>query len=69
MKKSFLYILFLLLAQTELFCQKKQDNFTEIIGQEEGDLNKDKIDDKIVVSAGHIAEIRPFRLQIFFVTI
>ncbi len=42
-----------------------QDNFSEIVGQEEGDLNKDKINDKIIISADNTIEIRPFKLQIF----
>lgn len=66
-KLSFYFILICLLTSTNLSAQKtvSQDNFREIVGQEEGDLNKDKIDDKILVTADNTLEIRPFRLQIF----
>jgi len=67
MKKSFLYILFLLFAHINLFSQniRNQDNFSEIVGEEKGDLNNDKKPDWIVVTTTKTEEIKPFRLQIF----
>jgi len=67
MKKSFLYILFLLFAHTNLFSQniRNQDNFSEIVGEEKGDLNNDKKPDWVVVTTTKTGEIKPFRLQIF----
>ncbi|UQB69210.1 hypothetical protein [Epilithonimonas zeae] len=67
MKKSFLYILFLLFAHTDLFSQniRNQDNFSEIVGEEKGDLNNDKKPDRVVVTTTKTGEIKPFRLQIF----
>ena len=68
MKKLSLFIFFILIsANTRLVSQNKkyQDNFTQITSTEEGDLNKDKIADKIIVATDNTAEIRSFRLQIF----
>lgn len=69
MKKlsSFYFILICLSISINLSAQKtgNQDNFSEIVGQEEGDLNQDKINDKIIITANNTVEIRPFKLQIF----
>lgn len=68
MKKLSLFIFLILIsANTRLVSQNKKykDNFSEITSSEEGDLNKDKIADKIIVATDNTAEIRSFRLQIF----
>lgn len=67
MNKLFVYILLILLsAPTSLFSQNTwKDTFSEIVGQEEGDLNNDKIPDKVIVTTADGSEIRPFRLQIY----
>jgi len=67
MKKSFLYILFLFFIHTNLFSQniRNQDSFSEIVGEEKGDLNNDKKPDRVVVTTTKTEEIKPFRLQIF----
>lgn len=67
MKKPFLYFIFFLSLESHFFSQdiKHQDSFTEIVGQEEGDLNQDKIADKIIITANNNLEIRSFKLQIF----
>lgn len=58
--------LILLCVSTSLVSQNTgKDTFTEIVGQEEGDLNNDKSLDKIIVAANNTLEVRPFRLQIF----
>ncbi|WP_336960114.1 hypothetical protein [Chryseobacterium contaminans] len=68
MKKSSLYIvLFLLLSAVNAYSQKTadKDRFTFQVQSEEGDLNKDKQNDKIVVEMDVKDETRPLRLQIF----
>lgn len=68
MKKSSLYIvLFLLLSTVNAYSQKTADkeNFTFQVQNEEGDLNKDKCNDKVVVEMDLKDETRPLRLQIF----
>lgn len=65
-KLSACILLILLFVSTNSFAQKtNKDTFTEIVGQEEGDLNNDKRTDKVVVTADNTLEITPFRLQIF----
>ena len=68
MKNLPLYILLILLsANTSYFSQKTtiKDNFTEIVGSEEGELNGDNRADKIIAATTNSNGIRPFRLQIF----
>lgn len=68
MKKSSLYIvLFLLLVTVNAYSQKTadKDHFTFQIQNEEGDLNKDKRNDKVVLEMDEKSETRPVRLQIF----
>jgi len=67
MRKLPLYlILFLLFTGSDLYSQNtvSKDNFTFQV-QEEGDLNNDKINDKIVLEMNLEDETRPLRLQIF----
>lgn len=68
MKKLSLYIvLLLLLAATKVYSQKTdiKDNYTSQVQKEEGDLNHDKQNDKVMVEMDLKDETRPLRLQIF----
>ncbi|WP_300689919.1 hypothetical protein [Chryseobacterium sp.] len=68
MKKLSLYIiLFFLLAQVNVYSQKTagKDQFTFQVQNEEGDLNKDKRNDRVIVEMDLKDETRPLRLQIF----
>ena len=66
MKKIVIFIL--AFAQTVVYAQQKQlkDNFTIQIRLEEGDLNKDGLKDKSVITMDTIDASVPLRLQIFF---
>ncbi|WP_316847962.1 hypothetical protein [Pedobacter psychrodurus] len=61
-------VLFLVLVQTVVYAQQKKakDNFNVQIRLEEGDLNKDGLIDKTVITMDTIAASVPLRLQIFF---
>lgn len=69
MKKLSLYIvlLLLLLATANVYSQKTviKDNYTSQVQKEEGDLNQDKQNDKVMVEMDLKDETRPLRLQIF----
>lgn len=68
MKKLSLYIvLLLLLATANVYSQKtdNKDNYTSQVQKEEGDLNNDKLDDKVMLEMDLKDETRPLRLQIF----
>lgn len=68
MKKLSLYIVLLpLLAATNVYSQKtdNKDNYTSQVQKEEGDLNHDKQNDKVMVEMDLKDETRPLRLQIF----
>lgn len=66
MKKIVIFIL--AFAQTVVYAQQKKlkDNFTIQIRLEEGDLNKDGLKDKTVITMDTIDASVPLRLQIFF---
>lgn len=66
MKKIVVFIL--AFAQTVVYAQQKKlkDNFTIQIRLEEGDLNKDGLKDKTVITMDTIDASVPLRLQIFF---
>lgn len=66
MKKIVVFIL--AFSQTVVYAQQKQlkDNFTIQIRLEEGDLNKDGLKDKTVITMDTIDASVPLRLQIFF---
>ena len=66
MKKIVVFIL--AFAQTIVYAQQKKlkDNFTIQIRLEEGDLNKDGLKDKTVITMDTIDASVPLRLQIFF---
>lgn len=68
MKKLSQYIvLLLLLATANLYSQKTiiKDNYTSQVQKEEGDLNNDKQNDKVMIKMDLKDESRPLRLQIF----
>lgn len=68
MKKIAAYtVLLFLTANTDVFSQKtiNKDNYTSLVQKEEGDLNKDKKNDRIMVEMDLKDETRPLRLQIF----
>jgi len=68
MKKLSLYIvLLLLLATANVYSQKtiNKDNYTSQVQKEEGDLNNDKQNDKVMIKMDLKDETRPLRLQIF----
>jgi hypothetical protein len=66
MKK--IIVLFLVLVQTVVYAQQKKakDNFNVQIRLEKGDLNKDGLIDKTIITMDTIAASVPLRLQIFF---
>lgn len=66
-KLSLSLILLLLFTGSYFYSQKtvSKDNFTFQVQKEEGDLNNDKIDDKIILEMDLEDETRPLRLQIF----
>jgi hypothetical protein len=57
-----------LILQLESFAQNdsSQYNFDYKIMEVDGDLNKDKLPDKVVVAQDTLNENAPYRLQIFF---
>lgn len=61
------FIIFFLLMKTGLYSQKpvQKDHYTFLVQTEEGDLNKDKYNDRIVLAMDLEDETRPLRLQIF----
>ncbi|WP_344852006.1 hypothetical protein [Pedobacter jeongneungensis] len=66
MKK--IIVLFLVMVQTVVYAQQKKvkDNFNVQIRLEKGDLNKDGLIDKTVITMDTISASVPLRLQIFF---
>ncbi|WP_029285827.1 hypothetical protein [Pedobacter sp. R20-19] len=66
MKK--IIVLILALVQTMVYAQQKKvrDNFTVPIRLEKGDLNKDGLPDKTVITMDTVDASVPLRLQIFF---
>ena len=68
MKTSpFFILLLLLIFTTQINAQSStvKASFTVQLREEEGDLNNDRIDDKIIVSVDTIGQRRPIQLQIF----
>lgn len=67
MKKISSIIIFLLLVNANLYSQKNvnKGNYTSLIQQEEGDLNNDNHNDRIMVEMDVIDDTRPVRVQIF----
>lgn len=60
-------VIFLLLAKANLYSQKNVNkaNYTFLVQREEGDLNNDKRNDRIMVEMDIEDETQPSRVQIF----
>lgn len=67
MKKLQYFLLLFLFVQSQVYGQRleKKNNFNHKIVEVSGDLNKDNLADKIIVTQDTLAEIAPYRLQIF----
>lgn len=67
MKKISSIIIFILLINTNLYSQKNvnKGNYTSLIQEEEGDLNNDNDNDRIMVEMDVIDDTKPVRVQIF----
>ncbi len=61
MKKYFALVL---LIQLNTFAQN--ENFSVVVFDVKGDLNKDKLEDKVVVTQDTLNDNAPYRLQVFF---
>lgn len=66
MKKSILLIL--LLIGIDVFSQanNKKDTFTFLVSKVLGDLNKDNLEDKVIVTQDTVNQKSPYKLEIFF---
>ncbi|KDN54856.1 hypothetical protein [Flavobacterium seoulense] len=64
MKKIILLIVFLIGFET--YSQAKKDPFTVEVTKVMGDLNKDNLEDKVIVTQDTVNEKSPYKLQIFF---
>jgi hypothetical protein len=63
------FIFFLILFQLKILAQTNATkyNFSKKITEVTGDLNKDNLPDKVIVTQDIIHEDAPYRLQIFFI--
>ncbi|MFL9832048.1 hypothetical protein ABS764_14445 [Flavobacterium sp. ST-87] len=66
MKKLILLPLLLICVNTFSQTKSKKDTFTLLVTKVHGDLNKDNLEDKVVVTQDTINENAPYKLQIFF---
>ena len=66
MKKLILLLLLLICVNTFSQTKTKKDTFTLLVTKVLGDLNKDNLEDKVVVTQDTINENAPYKLQIFF---
>ncbi|GEC71264.1 hypothetical protein SAMN05443543_109136 [Flavobacterium flevense] len=66
MKKLILLPLLLICVNTFSQTKSKKDTFTLLVTKVLGDLNKDNLEDKVVVTQDTINENAPYKLQIFF---
>lgn len=66
MKKLFLLILLLICVDTFSQTKNKKDTFTFLVTKVLGDLNKDNLEDKVIVTQDTINQNSPYKLQIFF---
>lgn len=66
MKKLILLPLLLICVNTFSETKSKKDTFTLLVTKVLGDLNKDNLEDKVVVTQDTINENAPYKLQIFF---
>ncbi len=63
---KYLLIVISLYISTNSYSQKTKGDYNLIVSKTTGDLNKDKLDDLVVVSQDSLNENRPYRVQIFF---
>jgi hypothetical protein len=63
--KQLLLVVFVLF-QFAGFSQTGEHNFSHLVMEVEGDLNKDNLADKVVITQDTAHENAPYRLQIFF---
>ena len=63
---KYLLIIIALYISTNCYSQKIKAPYNFIVSKTVGDLNKDKLDDLVVVSQDSLNENRPYRVQIFF---
>ena len=66
MKKIILLVLLLVGVETFSQTKKEKDPFTVEVTKVMGDLNKDNLDDKVIVTQDTINEMAPYKLQLFF---
>jgi hypothetical protein len=66
MKKLILLILLLICADAFSQSKNKKDTFTFLVTKVLGDLNKDNLEDKVIVTQDTINQNSPYKLQIFF---
>ncbi len=66
MKKLILLILLLICVHTFSQTKNKKDTFTFLVTKVLGDLNKDNLEDKVIVTQDTINQNSPYKLQIFF---
>lgn len=66
--KKIAIILIVLFTSLNVYSQNKNlnDNFNYLIRESVGDLNKDGLLDKVIISMDTVSDTRPLRLQIFF---
>lgn len=66
MKKLILLILLLICADAFSQTKNKKDTFTFLVTKIIGNLNKDNLEDKVIVTQDTINQKSPYKLQIFF---
>jgi len=66
--QKIIILIIILFAYVNVYSQSKNlnDNFNYLIRQSVGDLNKDGLLDKAIISMDTVNRTRPLRLQIFF---
>jgi hypothetical protein len=66
MKKIILLIVLLINVETFSQTKNEKDPFTFEVTKVVGDLNKDNLEDKVIVTQDTINETAPYKLQLFF---
>lgn len=66
MKKIILLIVLLICVDAFSQAKNEKDTFTFLVTKVIGDLNKDNLDDKVIVTQDTINQNSPYKLQIFF---
>lgn len=65
-KKTILLILLLICVDAFSQVKSKKDTFTFLVSKVLGDLNKDNLEDKVIVTQDTINQNSPYKLEIFF---